>query len=106
MRKIKKGDNVIVTTGRDKGRSGKILSIALLTQRVKIEGVNMVKKATKPNPRLGKSGGMIEKEAFVHISNVALLNPVTQKADKVKIVINAEGIKTRRYKSNDEVVDI
>jgi large subunit ribosomal protein L24 len=106
MRKIRKGDNVMVTTGRAKGRSGKVLSVAVHDDRVKVEGVNMVKKATKPNPRLGKSGGMVEKEAYIHISNVALLNPATQKADKVKIVVNAEGIKARRYKSNDEVVDI
>jgi large subunit ribosomal protein L24 len=106
MRKIKKGDNVIVTTGRDKGRTGKVLFLAIKEKRLKIEGVNMVKKAVKPNPRLGKPGGMVEKEAFIHMSNVALLNPITQKADKIKIVVNAEGNKTRRYKSNDEIVDI
>lgn len=102
--KLKKGDLVTVLTGRSKGLQGKI--IYLKDDRVKIEGVNIVKKTTKPNPQLQQPGGIKEQEAAIHVSNVAILNPVTQKKDRVKIEIKDDGKKVRVFKSNGELVDI
>lgn len=104
MRKIKKGDEVIVTTGKDKGRTGKIVRV-LDTERVVVEGVNLVKKHQKPNPAKGVAGGIVEREASIHVSNVALFNPVTKKADRVGIRTLEDGRKVRFYKSTNEVVD-
>ncbi len=121
MRKIKKGDEVIVIAGRDKGRKGKVLSVlladtkgAMKKYKAKVEGIQMVKKAMKPNPQAGKPGGIIEKEAWIDLSNIAIFNPVSQKADKVKIKLmskvdaNGKEIRerVRHFKSNDEIVDI
>ncbi|HMV37601.1 50S ribosomal protein L24 [Plasticicumulans sp.] len=104
MRKIKKGDEVIVTTGKDKGRTGKIVRV-LDTERVVVEGVNLIKKHQKPNPAKGVAGGIVEREASIHVSNVALFNPVTKKADRVGIRTLEDGRKVRFYKSTNEVVD-
>lgn len=106
MNKIKNGDTVIVIAGRDKGRIGKIINIDPVQEKVRVEGINMVKKNLKPNPKLGKSGGIVEKEAAIAISNIAVYNPITKKADKVGIKTLSTGEKARYYKSNDELIDV
>lgn len=104
MRKIKKGDEVIVTTGKDKGRTGKIVRV-VDADRVIVEGINLVKKHQKPNPAKGVAGGIVEREASIHVSNVSLFNPVTKKADRVGIRTLEDGRKVRFFKSTNEVVD-
>jgi large subunit ribosomal protein L24 len=104
MRKIKKNDDVLVITGDDKGRQGKVLRV-FSNSKVLVEGINLVKKHQKPNPQRGIQGGIIEKEMPIHVSNVALLNPVTAKADRVGFK-EVKGEKVRYFKSNDEIVDI
>lgn len=105
MRKIKKNDTVIVLTGKDKGRHGKVLQV-LNNDRVLVEGINMIKKHVKPNPNKSEQGGIVEKEAGIHISNIAVLNPVTNKADRVGFKVLNDGKKVRYFKSNDEVFDV
>lgn len=105
MRKIKKGDDVIVLTGKDKGKRGTVLRVTS-DDRVVVENVNMVKRHTKPNPQRGVAGGIVEKEAAIDASNVALFNPVTRKADRVGFRVLEDGRKVRYFKSNNEVVDI
>ncbi len=105
MRKIKKGDDVIVLTGKDKGKRGTVLRVNA-DDRVVIDNVNMVKRHTKPNPQRGVAGGIVEKEASIDVSNVALFNPVTKKADRVGFRVLEDGRKVRYFKSNNEVVDI
>ena len=104
MNKIKKGDEVIITTGKDKGKRGSVLTIA--NDRVLVESCNMAKKHVKPNPNAGESGGIIEKEMPLHMSNVALFNPATGKADRVGIKTLKDGQKVRYFKSDNEVIDI
>ncbi len=104
MNKIRKGDGVIVITGRDKGKRGVVLS-RVDEQQVLIEGINRVKKHVKPNPMKGQQGGIVEKEMPIQISNVALFNPATQKADRVGIKTLEDGRKVRVFKSNGEAVD-
>jgi large subunit ribosomal protein L24 len=104
MQKLKRDDEVIVIAGRDKGKRGKITKI-LGDGRVLVSGVNMVKRHTKPNPNLGKQGGIVEKEAGIAISNVALFNPKSEKADRVSIRIEADGTKVRVFKSDSSLVD-
>lgn len=104
MSKIRKGDEVVVVTGRDKGKRGSVLSV-LATGRVVVEGVNKVKRHTRPNPMKGVSGGILEKEMSIHASNVALFNRATQKADRVGFKMLEDGRKVRVFKSNGEVVD-
>jgi len=104
MQRIKKGDEVIVTAGRDKGRRGSVMSI--LGDRVMVENVNVVKKHAKPNPMAGVEGGIIEKEMSIHISNIMLFNPATNKGDRVGIKTLEGGKKVRFFKSNNEVVDV
>jgi large subunit ribosomal protein L24 len=103
MNKIRKGDEVVVTTGRDKGRRGTVVKV--LEDRVVVEGINMVKRHTKPNPQRNVQGGIIEKETSIDLSNVALWNPVTKKGDRVGIRTLADGRKVRFFKSNKETVD-
>jgi len=105
MNKIKKGDEVYILCGRDKGKRGNVLRVTN-DDRVIVEGVHIVKRHTKPNPQAGMAGGIIEKEASVHISNVALYNPVTKKPDRVGIRTLEDARKVRFFKSNNEVVDI
>lgn len=105
MRKIKKGDDVIVLTGKDKGKRGTVLSVTA-DDRVFVDNVNMVKRHTKGNPQRGVAGGIIEKEASLDMSNIALFNPATKKADRVGFRVLEDGRKVRYFKSNDEVVDI
>ena len=103
MNKIRKGDEVVVTTGRDKGRRGTVIKV--LEGKVVVESVNMVKRHTKPNPQRNVQGGIVQKEAAIDISNVALWNPVTKKGDRVGVRTLADGRKVRFFKSNKEVVD-
>jgi len=104
MQRIRKGDRVIVTTGRDKGRQGTVIRV-LEDDRVVIENVNMVKKHQKPNPQQNTPGGIVQKEAAVHVSNVMLFNPATKKGDRVGFKTLDNGRKVRVFKSNGEVVD-
>ena len=104
MQKIRKGDTVVITTGRDKGRTGTVVNI-LASGRVLVENVNMVKKHQRPNPSKGVTGAIVQKEAPLHLSNVALWNPVTKKADRVGRKSLDDGRKVRYFKSNGEVVD-
>ncbi len=102
MKKIVKNDQVIVITGKDKGKVAKVLRT--LGERVLVEGVNMVKKHVKPNPNKNVEGGIISKESSMHLSNVALYNPETKKADKVGIKVLEDGSKVRFFKSNGELI--
>ncbi|MGH8135484.1 MAG: 50S ribosomal protein L24 [Steroidobacteraceae bacterium] len=104
MNKIRKGDTVVITTGRDKGRTGTVVNI-LAGGRVLVENANMVKKHQRPNPAKGVTGAIVQKEAPLHLSNVALWNPVTKKADRVGRKSLEDGRKVRYFKSNGEVVD-
>ncbi len=105
MKKIKKDDMVIVLTGRDKGRTGKVIK-QVGDDKVLVEGVNIIKKHMKPNPQKNTEGGIIERESSINVSNVAILNPVTKKADRVGFKILEDGRKVRCFKSNGENVDI
>ncbi len=104
MKKIRKGDTVVLIAGRDKGRRGAVIEV-LADDRVRVEGLNMSKKHQKPNPQAGLQGGIIEREAPMHVSNVQLFNPATQKGDRVGFKSLADGRKVRVFKSNNEVVD-
>lgn len=103
MRKIRRDDDVIVIAGKDKGKRGKIMKV-LVDGRLMVSGINMVKKHTKPNPMLGQSGGIVEKEAAIQASNVAIFNAATGKGDRVGFKILEDGTKVRYFKSNGEVV--
>ncbi len=103
MNKIRKGDDVIVIAGKDKGRRGAVLR--MLEGKVLVEGANKVKKHQKPNPVKGVSGGVVEMEMPLDISNVALFNPATKKADRVGVKVLEDGRKVRFFKSNGEVID-
>lgn len=105
MKKIRKGDKVTILTGKDKGRDGSVLSV-FDNDKVLVENINLVKKHQKPNPQKSIAGGIVEKEMPIHISNVALLNPASGKADKVGIKVLEDGGKVRVFKSNNEVVDV
>jgi large subunit ribosomal protein L24 len=104
MKKIRKGDLVILTAGRDKGRKGTVIEV-FADDRVRVEGLNMAKKHQKPNPNANQPGGIIEREAPLHISNVAIYNPATQKADRIGFRSLEDGRKVRVFKSNREMVD-
>ena len=104
MQRIRKGDEIVVTTGRDKGKRGTVLR-RVGDEHVVVEGVNRVKKHQRPNPMKGQTGGIVDKDMPIHISNVALVNPATQKADRVGFKLLADGRKVRVFKSNGEQVD-
>lgn len=112
MNKIKKDDEVVVITGRNKGKRGKVLRMInkkvgkLHEQYAVISDVNVVKKHKKPNPRAQQPGGIITKEAPIHISNIAIYNPLTKKADRVGFKTLDNERKVRFYKSNNELIDI
>jgi len=106
MNRIKKGDEVVVLAGKDKGKRGVVLSVLLDDDKIIVENVNMAKRHVKGNPMQGTAGGIIEKEMPIHISNIALWNPVTNKADRVGFRYLEDGRKVRYFKSNNEVVDI
>ena len=105
MQKIKKGDDIIVITGKDKGKRGTVSRVMLENDRVLVDGINMVKKHQKPNPAAGAPGGIIDKEMPMAISNVALFNAATGKADRIGIKQLEDGRKVRFFKSNGEVLD-
>ena len=104
MEKIRKDDDVIVTTGKDKGKRGTVLRIVDARHLV-VEGVNRVKKHQRPNPMKNQAGGIVEKDMPIDISNVALFNPQTKKADRVGFKLMQDGRKVRVFKSNGEMVD-
>lgn len=103
MNKIRKGDEVAVLTGKDKGKRGTVLRVDI--DVVVVEGINRVKKHVRPNPMKGQVGGIVEKEMPIQISNVAVFNAATQKADRVGFKVLEDGRKVRVFKSNGEVVD-
>jgi large subunit ribosomal protein L24 len=105
MNKIKKGDDVIVIAGKDKGKRGNVLSV-LENGRVMVDGVNIVKKHVRPNPQAGETGGIVEQEAAMDISNVALYDAATGKASRVSIKTLEDGKKVRIYKTSGEMVDV
>jgi large subunit ribosomal protein L24 len=104
MQRIRKGDEVIVLSGRDKGKRGTVLR-RLDAERVVVEGVNRVKKHQRPNPMKGQTGGIVDKDLPIHISNIALFNPATQKADRAGVKSLEDGRKVRVFKANGEQVD-
>lgn len=101
--KIRRDDEIIVLTGKDKGKQGKVLKVIPGANRLIVEGVNLIKKHQKPNPQLGEAGGIVEKEASIHVSNVAIFNSKTGKADRVGFRFE-EDKKVRVFKSNGELV--
>jgi len=103
MNKIRKGDEIVVLAGRDKGKRGKV-SLRKDDSHVVVDGVNVVKKHTKPNPLKGTAGGIVEKAMPIHQSNVAIFNAVTGKADRVGIKLLADGKRVRVYKSSGEEI--
>ncbi|MBV1774872.1 50S ribosomal protein L24 [Burkholderiaceae bacterium DAT-1] len=103
MNKIRKGDEVVVITGKDAGKRGTVLQV-LTNDKVVVEGVNVAKKHQKPNPVRGVAGGIVDKTMPIHVSNIALFNPATQKADRVGFKLLDDGKKVRVFKSNGEVV--
>jgi large subunit ribosomal protein L24 len=104
MRKIKRDDEVIVIAGRDKGKRGTVRKV-LNDGRLIVSGVQMIKKHQKPNPQLGVAGGIVEKEAAIQASNVAIFNQKTQKADRVGFKVLEDGTKIRVFKSSGDAVD-
>ena len=104
MRKLKKGDGVIVIAGRDKGKRGDIAQI-VDAEHVVVGGINQVKKHTRPNPMKNVQGGIVDKDMPIHVSNIALYNPATKKADRVGFKSLDDGRKVRVFKSNGEQVD-
>ncbi len=104
MRKIKKGDDVIVISGKDKGKRGSVSKI-LPESMIVVDGINVVKRHTKPNPQAGIAGGIVQKEMPINQCKVGLFNPVTNKPDRVGVKNLEDGTKVRFFKSNGEVVD-
>lgn len=104
MLKIKRDDEVIVITGKDKGKRGKVLKVQA-DGRLVVSGINMIKKHQKPNPQMNVPGGIIEKEAAIQASNVAIFNGAASKADRVGFKLLEDGKKIRVFKSNGEAVD-
>ena len=105
MQRIRKGDEVQVRAGRDKGKRGNVLRV-VDEERVLVEGVNTVKKHTRPNPQAGLAGGILEKEMPIHVSNIAIFNPITGRGDRVGFKRLEDGKKVRFFKSNGELIDI
>ena len=103
MSRIRKGDNVVVIAGRDKGKRGDVTRV--LDDQVVVSGVNQVKKHQRPNPMKGQQGGIVTKEMPIHVSNIAIWNPITQKADRIGLRMLEDGRKVRFFKSNGEVLD-
>ncbi len=104
MRKIKKNDDVIVIAGRDKGNRGNVLQV-LANDRLLVAGINRVKKHQKPNPVKGLTGGIVDQESPIHISNVAIYNAAASKGDRVGIKTLEDGRKVRVFKSSGEMID-
>jgi large subunit ribosomal protein L24 len=104
MQRIKKGDEVVVISGRDKGKRGTVLR-RVDAEHVVVEGVNRAKKHQRPNPMKNQTGGIVDKDMPIHVSNIALYNPATQKADRIGFKALDDGRKVRVFKSNGEQVD-
>jgi len=104
MEKIRKGDDVVVIAGKDKGKRGTVLR-RIDDEHVIVEGVNRAKKHVKPNPMKGVAGGIMDKDMPIHVSNVALFNPATKKADRIGFKVLEDGRKVRVFKSNGELVN-
>jgi len=104
MHKIRKGDDVVVTTGRDKGKRGTVLKI-VDAEHLVVEGANRVKKHQRPIPMKGVTGGIVDRDMPLHVSNVALYNPATKKGDRVGVRVLEDGRRVRYFKSNGEVID-
>ncbi|MEO8145344.1 MAG: 50S ribosomal protein L24 [Betaproteobacteria bacterium] len=104
MQRIKKGDEVVVISGRDKGKRGTVLR-RVDAEHVVVEGVNRAKKHQRPNPMKNETGGIVDKDMPIHVSNIALYNPATQKADRIGFKSLEDGRKVRVFKSNGEQVD-
>lgn len=104
--KIRKGDQVVVLTGKDKSKRGTVLRVLRDEGKIIVENINMVKRHTRGNPQKGTAGGIVEKEMPIAVSNIAIWNPVTSRADRVGYKHLADGKKVRYFKSNDEVIDI
>ncbi len=104
MNRVRKGDDVIVIAGRDRGKRGTVLSITADGRRALVNDVNVVKKHTRPNPNANQTGGIVSKEAPIQLSNLALYNPATGKGDRVGFRFLEDGTKVRYFKSNDEVL--
>jgi large subunit ribosomal protein L24 len=105
MRKIRKGDNVVVIAGRDKGKRGDVARV-VDAEHVIVNGVNSVKRHTRPNPLKNQPGGIVSKDMPIHVSNVAIWNPVTGKADRVGVRTLEDGRRVRFFKSNGEQIGI
>jgi large subunit ribosomal protein L24 len=105
MQRIKKGDEVVVISGRDKGKRGTVLR-RVDAEHVVVEGINRVKKHQRPNPMQGQQGGIVDKDMPIHVSNIALYNPATKKADRVGVKSLEDGRKVRVFKANGEQVDV
>ena len=105
MQRIKKGDDVIVTAGRDKGKRGNVLRV-LDDERALVDNVNLVKKHNRGNPNTGETGGIMEQEAPIHLSNLVLYNPTTKKGERIGYKRLEDGRKVRYFKSNGEVIDL
>lgn len=105
MKKFRKGDDVIVLSGRDKGKRGTILRV-LDAERALVDNVNIVKKHTKPNPNKGETGGIVDKESPIQISNLGIYNPNSKKADRVGFKILQDGRKVRVFRSDGEMIDV
>jgi large subunit ribosomal protein L24 len=105
MQRIRKGDEIVVIAGRDKGKRGTVLRRTGV-EHVVVEGINRVKKHQRPNPMKGLTGGVVDKDMPIHISNIALFNPATQKADRIAFKVLSDGRKVRVFRSNGEQVDV
>lgn len=105
MKRIRKGDQVVVIAGKNKGQKGEILRVVDGGERVVVSNVNLVKRHTKPNPQANQPGGIVEREASIHSSNVMLLNPSTGKGERVGSKVLEDGRKVRVFRSSGEVVD-
>jgi large subunit ribosomal protein L24 len=105
MRKIKKGDNVVVIAGRDKGKRGDVTA-TVGDDYVLVAGINQVKKHARPNPMMNQPGGIVTKEVAIHVSSVAIWNPVTRKADRIGFRTLKDGRKVRFFKSNGEMIGV
>ena len=104
MQKLRRDDEVIVIAGRDKGKRGKVTRV-LKDGRLIVSGINMIKRHTRPNPNIGQQGGIVEKEAGIQVSNVAIFNPKSGKADRVAFKVEDDGTKVRIFKSDSSLVD-
>jgi len=101
--RIKKGDQVVINTGKDKGKQGEVIRVD--GDRVVVSNVNVVKRHTKPNPQAGVAGGVVEREASIHISNVAVVNPASGKGERVGFKVLEDGRKLRVFRSSGEALD-